>query len=401
MNTTTITADAARAAMVGRLHDALPSLDARVADVMGRVPRDRFVPGASLQEAYADQAVITKKATGGAPLSCASEPRIVAMMLGQLAVLPGARILEIGAGTGYNAALLAELAGPSGQVTTIDIDPDVTAGARTALRAAGYGHVQVITGDGGIGYAPRAPYDRIIVTVGPWDIPPAWTQQLAPGGRLVVPLRWRGQARSIAFTPAADGTLVSGSVELCGFIPMAGPGQDGEHRLSLTSEQDVTVYYDDDQPVSPEAAAAALSAPPQTVWSGVTVGPEDSFDGIWLRLAATEPATCRISVTGAAAATGLCRPAIPRRSPALVQDGSLAYLTLRRLDTTPTRFELGATGHGPDGAELADRICTQIQAWGHDPGAQPVIRLHPADASPRAALPGRTVKGWTQLTTEF
>jgi protein-L-isoaspartate(D-aspartate) O-methyltransferase len=402
MNTTsTLTADAARAAMVTRLYEARPGLDPRVANAMRAVPRDRFVPEATVEEAYADRAVITKQAAGGAPLSCASEPRIVAMMLDQLAVPAGARVLEIGAGTGYNAALLAELAGPSGQVTTIDIDPEVTAGARSALDATGYGGVQVITGDGGSGYAPRAPYDRIIATVGPWDVPPAWMQQLAPGGRLVVPIRWRGQARSIAFTRAAGSTLVSDSVQLCGFIPMAGPGQDGERRVVLAPDEMVTVHHDTDQPVSPDAAARALREPPATVWSGITVGPEDSFDGIWLRMAAAEPATCRITASAAAVEAGLCRPAIPARSPALAQNASLAYLALRRLGTTPPRFELGATSHGPNGPDLARRICAQIQAWNHAPRAQPTITLHPVDTSSHPALPGPIVKRWTRLTAKF
>lgn len=402
MNTTsTVTPEAARAAMVARLNEARPTLDPQVAHVMRSVPRDQFVPGATVEEAYADWAVITKRSVSGAPLSCASEPRIVAMMLDQLAVPAGARVLEIGAGTGYNAALLAELAGPSGQVTTIDIDTEVTAGARTALDAVGYETVQVITGDGGNGYPPNARYDRIIVTVGPWDIPLAWIAQLRPGGRLVVPLRWRGQARSIAFTCAGDGSLVSESVELCGFVPMAGPGQDGEERTDLAPDGQVTVYHDADQPVSTTAAAAALYQPPVTQWSGITVGPEDSFDGIWLRMAATEPATCRITAGGDAVETGLCRPAIPARSPAIIQDSSLAYLALRPIDTNPPRFELGATGHGPDGSALAARICAQIAAWNRNPADHPTITVRPRHPTGAPALPGQAVKGWTALTMTF
>ena len=75
-------------------------------------------------------------------------------------------------------------------VTTIDIDPDVTVQASQALTATGYGDVHVVTGDGGLGYADHAPYDRMIATVSPWDIPVAWWKQLAPGGRLVAPLRF-------------------------------------------------------------------------------------------------------------------------------------------------------------------------------------------------------------------
>jgi protein-L-isoaspartate(D-aspartate) O-methyltransferase len=104
-------------------------------------------------------------------------------MLDQLDVLPGNRMLEIGAGTGYNACPLAQLTGRADLVTTIDIDPDVTAQAKRALAATGYSDVHMITGDGGLGYPDHAPYDRMIATVSPWDIPVQWWRQLAPGGR--------------------------------------------------------------------------------------------------------------------------------------------------------------------------------------------------------------------------
>ncbi|MGH3885395.1 MAG: methyltransferase domain-containing protein [Pseudonocardiaceae bacterium] len=103
---------------------------------------------------------------------------------------PGHRVLEIGAGTGYNAALLAHLVGPAGKVTTVDIDSKVVRGARECLAAAGYRGVSVVCGDGEFGYSDHAPYDRIVVTAGAWDLPPAWVDQLAAGGRLVVPLRF-------------------------------------------------------------------------------------------------------------------------------------------------------------------------------------------------------------------
>jgi protein-L-isoaspartate(D-aspartate) O-methyltransferase len=112
------------------------------------------------------------------------------MMLGQLDPQPGDRVLEIGAGTGYNAALLAELVSDTGSVTTVDIHPDVTDHARHALAETGYDRVRVVTGDGALGEPDHAPYDKIIVTVGPWDLPPAWFDQLAPGGTLVVPLHF-------------------------------------------------------------------------------------------------------------------------------------------------------------------------------------------------------------------
>jgi protein-L-isoaspartate(D-aspartate) O-methyltransferase len=113
----------------------------------------------------------------------------------------------------------------------------------------------------------------------------------------------------------------------------------------------------------------------------VTVDASESFDGVWLRLTGTEPGTCRIAAEPHAIAAGLCSPAIPSRSPALVEGASLAYLTLRRLDqdATERRRELGAIGHGPAGGQLADRLCEQVRAWDRDRTTQPVITAYPAD----------------------
>ncbi|HET9896690.1 MAG TPA: hypothetical protein VFQ44_17305 [Streptosporangiaceae bacterium] len=121
-------------------------------------------------------------------------------MLEQAAIEPGMRVLEIGSG-GYNAALIAELVGPSGAVTTVDIDPDVTGRATELLAAAGYGQVRVVLADGTGGEPAGAPYDRIMVTVEAADIAPAWVTQLVPQGRLVVPLRVCSLTRSVVRTP--------------------------------------------------------------------------------------------------------------------------------------------------------------------------------------------------------
>jgi hypothetical protein len=139
-------------------------------------------------------------------------------------------VLEVGAGTGYNAALLAELAGPPGRVTTVDIDPLVAAEAREHLDAAGYPAVQVHAADGRGGWPLSAPYDRIILTVGTDDLFAAWLDQLAEGGLLVLPLRLGSSAAmpvggtqaSVAFRKRGD-TLTSESVICCGFMPLRGP----------------------------------------------------------------------------------------------------------------------------------------------------------------------------------
>ena len=151
------------------------------------VPRHLFLPGVPLDRVYSDQAIPTKR-QDGRPISSSSQPAVMAVMLEQLGLEPGHRVLEIGAGTGYNAALMAWLVGETGQVVTVDIDDDIVAGARAHLAAAGFDWVRVVCGDGALGYPDAAPYDRIILTVGAWDIAPAWIEQLRPGGRLLLPL---------------------------------------------------------------------------------------------------------------------------------------------------------------------------------------------------------------------
>lgn len=402
---TTATAGSApetlRASMVDLIKETGHARTSRVEQAMRAVPRHEFVPDATLEDAYADIAVITKRDANGAALSCASVPTIVAMMLDQLDVRPGHRILEIGAGTGYNAALLACLTGPSGQVTTIDIDAEVTAQARHALDATGCGHVKVITGDGALGDFEHAPYDRIIVTVGAWDLPTSWRDQLAPGGRLVVPLRWRGQSRSVALLREGD-LLRSDATDLCGFVPMI--GQDGERTGHLDPDDQVALYWDADQPINLAALSGALTQSKTAVWSGVTVGPYDPFDGVWLNLTATEPGTCRIAADRAAVDSGLCTPAIPARSPALVEGDSLTYFTVRRLkDSTNRQSELGAIGHGPAGQQLAERLCEQIRVWNQDRTGHPNVIAYPASTPNDNLLRGGVVidKRYVRLLVTF
>jgi protein-L-isoaspartate O-methyltransferase len=134
-----------------------------------------------------DLGAIRPDGAGGVPSSSCSQPSIVADMLDALDIREGMRVLEIGTGTGWNAALLARRVGPAGQVTTIEIDAHLAHTARQATAAAGY-HPLVITGDGTAGYSDGAPYDRLICTASVRDVVPrAWLDQLAAGGRLVTP----------------------------------------------------------------------------------------------------------------------------------------------------------------------------------------------------------------------
>jgi len=209
-----------RTALIAQLERDGILHDATVRAAMLAVPRHAFLPAISLERAYANDAVATKFA-GDVSISSASQPAMVAEMLEQLALAPGMRVLEIGAGTGYNAALLRTLVGPTGHVTTVDIDADITDAARAHLASVGLTDIDIVTGDGAAGYAPNAPYDRIILTVNAGDIAPTWFAQLKPGGLLVLPLSVGPAQFSIAFVKT-DGVLRSRSLQPCSFMPLRG-----------------------------------------------------------------------------------------------------------------------------------------------------------------------------------
>ncbi|MFF7792923.1 methyltransferase, FxLD system [Streptomyces sp. NPDC007991] len=354
--------------------------DARVEEAMRIVPRHEFIPGASLDEAYANQAVTIKDNPDpdALPLSCASQPDVVFFMLAQLNIQPGDNILEAGAGTGYNAALMRYLAGPTGRVTTLDIHSDVAAHARQRLADTGFSDVQVLARNAELGAPENGPFDRIIATVGIWDLPEGWWDQLTIGGRLVLPLRWRGLTRSVAFIREAD-RLRSESIATCGFLPMIGQG--GEREGYVEPDRSIKLYWDADQHIQPLSLRESLAETKEHVlWTNVTVGPDEPLDGIWLRLSATDPATCRITVRPEALSTpgGMHRPAIPALTPALVEDQSLAYLVLEPVETQGSkRYRLGAAGYGPAGQDLAERFCAQVREWDPVRTQSPSITAYP------------------------
>lgn len=338
----------------------------RVIAALRSVPRHVFLPGIEPERVYRDEPFAIKSDESGRPISSSSQPGIMAKMLDQLDARPGDRVLEIGAGSGYNGALLGSLVGETGAVMSVDIDDDLVADARARLAACGSSNVAVGCGDGALGWPEAAPYDRIISTVGAWDIPPAWLNQLAPHGRLVVPLDLRGPQRSIAFEPVGD-HLESISAVPCGFMRIRGAfaGPESTHQLGPTPE--AFLGLPEQRPLDLDGLHAALAQPSADVPSGVRVTPAEAWDGLSLWLALHEPATAGLATVAAAADQRLV-PAVYYTYAAPVGFGATALVgtdslaTLIRIDDQQ-EFELGARPYGPHGHQLAQRLIEHIHHW--------------------------------------
>ena len=161
--------------------------DPAVLSALARIPRDVFIPDAERHEAYDDHPV---------PIGFGqtiSQPYIVAFMTASLRVEPSHRVLEVGTGCGYQTAVLAELAR---EVYSIEVIGELAARARDTLSSLGYSNVHIRTGDGHLGWAAHAPYDRILVAAAAESVPPALVQQLTDTGILVIPVGvWHQELR--------------------------------------------------------------------------------------------------------------------------------------------------------------------------------------------------------------
>lgn len=217
-------AHALRHALIDSLVEKGELTDPQIEAAFREVPRHYFLSDLPLDQVYSDEALPVKRDPDGIVISSSSQPTMMAMMLRQLDLRPGHNVLEIGAGTGYNAAIMQHLVGKEGNVTTLELDKELAQEARRSLQRAGAFDVRVVEADGAGGYAPRAAYDRIIATAGVWDIPKAWVQQLKPRGIIVAPLWINALQVSAALHLEDNGTLYSDSNLPCGFIRMRGAG---------------------------------------------------------------------------------------------------------------------------------------------------------------------------------
>jgi protein-L-isoaspartate(D-aspartate) O-methyltransferase len=193
----------------------------RVIQAVAKVPRHAFVPERDRASAYDNRPL------GIGHGQTISQPFIVAVMTDLLDLGPADRVLEIGTGCGYQTAMLAELAA---QVFSLEVVPELARAARDRLARLGYGNVDVRTGDGFRGLPEAAPFDAVIVTAAPVGFPPALAEQLAVGGRLVIPVGPRGETQMLyRCVRQPDGTLLKERKLPVAFVPMV-EGSEGSGR---------------------------------------------------------------------------------------------------------------------------------------------------------------------------
>ncbi|MGB3921517.1 protein-L-isoaspartate(D-aspartate) O-methyltransferase [Methanothrix sp.] len=201
--------------MRGRINES-------VLDAMSRVPRELFVPEQLRDRAYEDTPL---------PIGLGqtiSAPHMVAIMSDLLDVRPGMKILEVGGGSGYHAAVLAALTGPQGRVYSVERMADLAAAARRNLRAAGIENVTVVEGDGSLGLPEHAPYDRISVAASAPKIPEPLKEQLQVGGKMVLPVG--GGSQELILVTRKNGLLAEEKMGVI-FVPLIGKEGFGERQI--------------------------------------------------------------------------------------------------------------------------------------------------------------------------
>jgi protein-L-isoaspartate(D-aspartate) O-methyltransferase len=388
--TTATSADQLRAAMVDRLLADGHITSLAVEHAFRTVAREQFAPaGTDLQTLYnLYEVVITKRGPDGLAMSSISAPSIQAFMIEQAQLRPGMRILEIGS-RGVQAAHVAEIVGPAGRVTTLDIDPDITDHAAACLDTAGYGsRVRVRQGDGHYGVPDEAPFDVILTSVQCWDLAPPLLEQLAPTGVLVLPLTLRGGvSRSIAFRRDGD-RWTSHDAKMCGFVPMRGVDRRVEHRVSIDGPDgtEVFVSFDTEMPHGLHLDHNLLAEPPIDVWSGVPFPHHTSWADLYLFFACYLDGFCRLSTPEGTGYPASKSKGLPY---AAVRDNSIAHLTFRPLDDPDDGIEFGARGFGAGGKKAAQAIIDQVQAWNATArGAEPWFSYVPTHVGEVGLTPG-------------
>jgi protein-L-isoaspartate(D-aspartate) O-methyltransferase len=372
-----VNAEALRAALVETLRARGRLQSPAIAAAFAQVPRHLFVPHVSLEEAYHDTFIATKRQPDGEVISSSSQPEIMAIMLEQLDLRPGQRVLEIGTGTGYNAALLAHVVGDGGRVTTLDLDDDIVAGAGAHLAAAGVTGVRVVCADGWAGCVEAAPFDRIILTVGAPDISPTWRAQLVPGGQLVLPLGLPAVQASVAFAER-NGILESVSVRACHFMRLRGSAAVSMRPEPVGPAPAPGVWLRAGHAMDGAAMHALLQVPARTLATGLSAQGRELYAGLIAWIGLHEPTSGWFVAQGEARAAGLVPSFVGAGVEAtatygLFEPGGVALFV--RLEPPPDAdggIAIGVRVHGE--ATLGKRLRATTLAW-NEAGRPDVERL--------------------------
>lgn len=218
------------------------------------VPRHLFLPNTPIEDVYSDRSIGIKTDASGLLTSSSSQPSMMAIMLNQLQLKAGDNVLEIGTATGYNAAIMQYIVA-SGTVTSIEIDHNLAQQAQANLSSAKMSRVHVVHADGSQGYSPRAAYDHVVSTVGVWDVPSAWLNQIKPQGSVVVPIVIDGIQVSAKFKLMSNGSYLSVDNRPCSFVYMLGQNAGPNFRRHIAS---TPMYILSDQVEKIDTAALHL-----------------------------------------------------------------------------------------------------------------------------------------------
>jgi len=392
-----------------------------VEDAFRTVPRHLFVNDVAIEKIYLDEVIIIKS-IDGVPVSSSSQPRVVAMWLEHLELEPGHKVLEIGAGTGYNAALMAHMVGKTGHVVTVDIDKDLCEMARMNLTNAGFDQVEVVCADGGYGHPSGGPYDRIILSVGASDIAPAWIEQLKLGGILEMGLEVNGLQRLVSFR-RTDFGLASTNVAAVFYTRLQGDFADRPKNLmQIGSDPELILEYDNEPPQSSQAIYDLLLGEYKNLATGILVNFTDLVGGLGAWICTYEPAFCSLMASGKMVKRNVVPPlyridGVNKSviSRVLLSGEGLVGMMCPPENRSPLigifdrkthdiRFQLFVRQYGQDG-ELASKVISLVKTWeqaGRPPANAMQISVYPntADYTPQE---NELVveKSWTNLVISW
>ncbi len=350
--------------------------DRLVEDAFRAVSREVYVPGRALEEIYRPDTLVTHTNEGGRATISSTAPQMMAVMIEQLGVGRRDNVLEIGTGTGYNAAILAHILGPEGHVTTLDIDERAVASVRSRMLAESIQNISVILNDGARGYLENAPYDGIIATASPFDVPPQWVAQMKPTGRLVVPLALRNWLqRSIAFERVQQ-SLVSRSIRSAGFMYMKGILEPPVSSFPGGSEVglDIAVYDTTQSPMDLPDLSADRSVGLDEIGSPLSSARIQDLNN-WILL--REPCLARISLadTEHPSQNQLSRLMVgfqQEEALGVIRQDSIAVLLLVRHRIASRPFFLPTIAHCGSGDLARSRLIGLVKDWSHS--GMPVAR---------------------------